>query len=262
MQLEALFDEAISRRASDLLLSPGSPPALRIEGRLQFQGAAPVSVDAARQMVESLLGVERLRRFEVEKSADFAHEYRGRRFRCSAFRTDGHHALAFRLLPESIPTVEALGLPPILSQLMQRPEGLIVFTGATGQGKTTTQAALIDHLNRTESRFIVTLEDPIEYRHVGHTSIVGQREVGRDIDDFGSALRHIVRQRPDVVVVGELRDDESIRSTLTLAETGHLVLSTLHTGDAVQAVARLVEVTRRPNSRWFAGSWQTCCWPS
>ncbi len=241
MKLDDLLQTAIDRNASDILVAPGTPPALRVDGQLAFLPEPALAVQAPWQALEQLLTTHQLEHFSTQKTFDFSLNQKGRRFRGSAFHTNGHAGLALRLLPKTVPTPEALGLPPLLSQLVHKPQGLIVFTGATGQGKTTTQASLIDLLNRETPRYIVTLEDPIEYVHAPVKAMVDQRELGRDIPSFTEALKHLVRQRPDVVMIGELRDEESIRSTLTLAGTGHLVLTTLHTSDAVQAISRVTD---------------------
>ncbi len=241
MNFDELVQAAVSRHASDVLVSPGSPPALRVNGALAFQEETAWPVDAGRRALDQLLTPPQLEQFTVRKTLDFAVTRHGRRFRCSAFHSKGHAGVAMRLLPEKIPTPEALGVPPLLTKLVHQPQGLIVFTGATGQGKSTTQASLIDVLNHEGPRYIVTLEDPIEYEHTSAKAVIDQRELGRDVPSISEALTHIVRQRPDVVMVGELRDEDSIRSTLTLAGTGHLVLTTLHTNDAVQAISRLVD---------------------
>ncbi len=241
MKFDDLVKAAIERGASDILLVAGAPPTIRADGDITPVGDAVLSRDIVRKLVAQVVGPKRLEALDASKRLDFAFEYLGRRFRASAFTARGAVGLNLRLLPDHIPTPEQLGLPPLLSQLMTRAQGLVLLTGATGQGKTTTQASLIDLINRTTTRHIVTLEDPIEYVHEPVKSVLDQRELGQDFLEFHDALRGVVRQRPDVVLVGEMRDQDTMQATLTVAETGHLVLSTLHTGDAVQAIPRLVE---------------------
>lgn len=241
MKFDDLVLAAIEQEASDILLVAGSPPTLRVEGDIHALGKQALAHDVVRRLVGQIVGPKRLERLDDTKRLDFATDHRGRRFRASAFLARGAVGLNLRLLPDRIPTPEQLGLPPLLAQLMTRAQGLILITGATGQGKTTTQASLIDLVNRTEVKHIVTLEDPIEYLHAPKSSVLDQREYGTDFLEFHDALRGVVRQRPDIVLVGEMRDQDTMQATLTVAETGHLVLSTLHTGDAVQAIPRLVE---------------------
>lgn len=240
MTFDDLVKAAIEREASDILLVVGSPPTLRADGEVSPLGGA-LTHDIVRKLVQQVVGPERMKELFAAKRLDFAIDHLGRRFRASAFLAQGEVGLNLRLLPERIPSPEQLNLPPLLVDLMSRAQGLILITGATGQGKTTTQASLIDYINRTSTRHIVTLEDPIEYVHVPNLSVLDQRELGRDFRAFHEALTGVVRQRPDIVLVGEMRDLDTMQATLSVAETGHLVLSTLHTGDAVQAIPRLVE---------------------
>jgi len=244
MKLEELFAHAVGRNASDIILSPGSRPGLRVHGEIEhFEDAGEVDADLTERAVRSLVGVDGWARFLETREADLAAELHGQRFRVAAYmRGGGVPALTMRLIPSEVPTPEALGLPKVLSELVTRPQGLILFTGAAGQGKTTSQASLLQLLNRTVSRHVVTVEDPVEFVHASGTCIIDQREVGRDVTSFGRGLRQVLRQTPDVIVIGEMRDLETIEAALTIAETGHLVLSTLHTNDAVQAVTRIVDV--------------------
>ena len=241
MKFEDVVKQAIDKDASDILLAPGAPPSVRADGDLTYLGETPLGPQAVRAILDKVVGAERLAVLDERKRLDFALEFQGRRFRASAFSSQGALGLNLRLLPDHVPTPEQLGLPHLLSEFMGRAQGLVVLTGATGQGKTTTQASLIDFINRTSTRHVVTLEDPIEYVHKSQKSVMDQRELGRDFLRFHEALMGVVRQRPDVVLVGEMRDQDTMQAVLTVAETGHLVLSTLHTGDAVQAIPRLVE---------------------
>ena len=241
MNFDELMQVAVERQATDVLLVPGVQPALHVAGVLQRLEGPVLGPDDAKTLLERLVGATRFQAFEARRHLDFAFTSHDRRIRGSAFSTQGHVGVNLRLLPLQVPTPEQLGLPPVVPQFAKRAQGLLVFTGATGQGKSTTQASLVDLINRTSTRHVVTLEDPIEYVHHNQKGVVDQRELGVDFFDFREALRGVERQRPDVVLVGEMRDRETMQATLTLAETGHLVLTTLHTGDAVQAIPRLVE---------------------
>ena len=244
MDIHELLQEAVSRGASDLHLSAEIPPMLRLDGRLEACAADPLSAATTRQMLAALLTDEAQRaQFETRGEVDFAYGVAGLgRFRVNAYRQRGSVALAIRLIPHIVPTLQELGLPPIVADLASRGHGLLLVTGPTGSGKSTTLAAVIDHINRTRSCHIVTLEDPIEYLHRHNRSIVNQREIGIDAASFGQALRAALRQDPDVILVGELRELETIQTAVTAAETGHLVLGTLHASTSAQAVDRLVDV--------------------
>lgn len=246
MTWEELIDLAIARGASDVLVSPGSPPVLKIQGTLEAQPAGVMTGELARRIVEGLLTPDGLAAFRATGDHDFGVTLHGRRFRGNAFLRHGEPGLALRLFPAEIPTPDELGLPSILSDLVLAPSGLILVTGAAGQGKSTSQAALIRHLNERQTRHVVTIEDPIEYVHTPIQSVIDQREVGRDTRTFASGLRHVFRQAPDVILVGEMRDPETMDAALSVAETGHLVLSTVHASDAVQALARIVDAYPEP----------------
>ncbi|QJC50211.1 PilT/PilU family type 4a pilus ATPase [Paenibacillus albicereus] len=240
--LRELLREARERGASDLHLASGAPPLLRIDGMLTpaEAQAAPLGREQAQALLLPLLG-ERLERFDAEGEADLACEEDGCRYRLNVFRRLGGLGLAARVLPSATPTLEELGLSRVLVDWAQRRQGLLLVTGPTGSGKSSTLAALVGHLNRTRSQHIVTLEDPIEHVYEQGLSLIDQREVGRDTASFASGLRAALRQTPDVILVGEMRDAETMAAALTAAETGHLVLSTLHTADAPQAVDRIVD---------------------
>jgi len=243
MEMRRLLHFAIDKNASDVLLTAESPPALRINGDLQFARTPPLSRDETREMLYSLLSEEQQQRFEEDLEIDFSLEMEnGQRFRGNAYVQRGCVGAAFRLIPRRIPGLEELGMPAILEEFALQPQGLILVTGPTGHGKSTTQAAMLDIINSKRKVHIVTVEDPIEFMHANKKSVVDQREVGQDTRGFATALRHVLRQDPDVIFIGEMRDLESMGSALTAAETGHLVITTLHTNDCVQAVDRLLDV--------------------
>ncbi|MGE5591125.1 MAG: type IV pilus twitching motility protein PilT [Bacillota bacterium] len=244
MDIQALLQEAVARGASDLHLSAEMPPMLRLDGRLEACGSDALTAAATRQMLAALLPDEAQRaQFDARGEADFAYSVAGLgRFRVNAYRQRGSVALAIRLIPHVVPTLQQLRLPPVVADLASRGHGLLLVTGPTGSGKSTTLAAVIDHINRSRSCHIITLEDPIEYLHRHNRSIVNQREIGIDCASFGQALRAALRQDPDVILVGELRELETIQTAVTAAETGHLVLGTLHASTSSQTVDRLVDV--------------------
>ncbi|MBX7100821.1 MAG: PilT/PilU family type 4a pilus ATPase [Myxococcaceae bacterium] len=241
MELDPLLLQAIAADASDVLFNPGAPPSIRVNGVLSAMGTEPLADGPVRGWLEQWLDEPARESLKKDKTHDFALNRHGRRFRASAYTVGGSLGLALRLLPEVIPTPEKLGLPSSVTALVRRPGGLLVVSGATGQGKSTSQASLIDLLNRTQPCHVVTLEDPIEFVHHSQKAVIDQRELGRDFNDFAGALKHVVRQRPDVVLVGELREPDAMQAALTLAETGHLVIATLHSGDAVLSLPRIVE---------------------
>ena len=240
--LEALLAGAAGRSASDVLLIAGAPLMLRVNGNLVAGGNAPLDAEDVRGLVLPLLEPFQLEELQKRKSADlsFARENLGR-FRVNLHYQRGTLAASIRLLPSRIPSLESLHLPPSLAKLAERRQGLVLVTGATGCGKTSTLAALIDLVNTRRAAHVVTIEDPIEYQHANRSAVIEQIEVGRDTPDFALTLRSVMRQTPDVILVGEMRDAETMATALTAAETGHLVLSTLHTNDAVQAVGRILD---------------------
>ncbi|MCL5676688.1 MAG: type IV pilus twitching motility protein PilT [Firmicutes bacterium] len=244
MDIFDLLREAVGRQASDLHLSAEMPPMLRLDGQLLAQGDEALTAATTRQMLASLLpDPAQQDHFERQGELDFAYGVSGLgRFRINAYKQRGSVALAIRLIPHEVPALEELRLPQVVADLVSRRHGLVLVTGPTGSGKSTTLAAMIDHVNRSRHCHIVTLEDPIEYLHKHKSSIVNQREVGIDTGSFAQALRAVLRQDPDVILVGEMRDLETISIAITAAETGHLVLGTLHAAGATEAVDRLVDV--------------------
>ncbi|HSN89446.1 MAG TPA: PilT/PilU family type 4a pilus ATPase, partial [Thermoanaerobaculia bacterium] len=250
--LDALLLELSRQQGSDLLLIAGLPPVFRISGRLVRVQAEPLDGDDVAQMFKPHLG-DRARRFLEERgSADFPLRLApgreldegglSRRFRVNLHRQRGQLAAAIRALPTEVPNLAGLNLPPSFSELVRPSRGLVLLCGPTGSGKSTTLAALVAEINRSRTAHIITIEDPVEYEHRSVKSIIEHIEIGRDARSFPEALRAALRQDPDVILVGEMRDLETVSTALTAAETGHLVLSTLHTNDAAQAVHRIVDV--------------------
>ena len=243
VRIERLLEGMLERSASDLHLKAGHPPVLRIHGRLVPQTDWPVPDERAMEDLLIQLAGEREREvFERELELDFAYETETARFRVNAARQRGSIYLTLRAIPRAVPTLAELGLPQVCARLALLPQGLVLVTGPTGCGKSTTLAAMIEQVNRTVARRIVTLEDPIEYVFEDRLSVITQREVGADTRSFATGLKYALRQDPDVIMVGEMRDLETIAATLTAAETGHLVLATLHTPSAPEAVDRIVDV--------------------
>ena len=242
MKLEELLSTAAERRASDILLTPGAPPAVRVHGQLHPLQTPPLDRALTEEIVRRMVPEAQRERLRRDFAVDFALEFDSLRYRAQAYSTRRGVALALRLLPTVVGSPEQLGLPSALIDLVQRPQGLLLFTGATGQGKSTSQASLLQWLNRNTRKHIITIEDPIEFVHDGEQCLIEQREVGEHVASFADALRQTVRETPDVILLGEMRDPETVAAALQLAETGHLLLSTLHTNDAAQAVDRMVGV--------------------
>jgi twitching motility protein PilT len=245
MELNPLLRRAVELGASDVHLKVGLPPILRRDGALGPLEEYPVLSDRDVEAVVEVIGrrsPERLQAFRQTGDLDVAYQDEDLpRFRVNAFRQRGHISLALRVIPKNVPTFEALHMPQGVRRLAEEHRGLVLVTGATGSGKTTTLAAMIDHINRSRQQHIVTIEDPIEILHSDHSCIVNQREIGLDTTDFAQALRRALRQDPDVILIGELRDAETAQTALQAAESGHLVLSTMHTVDAAETVGRMVE---------------------
>ena len=241
--LHQLLKIMVEKGASDLHITVGSPPQLRIDGSLVPLKTAPLSATDTRQLCYSVLTDSQKQKFETGNELDLSFGVKGlSRFRGNVFVQRGAVAGVFRTIPFEILSFERLGLPPVVGMFAEKPRGLVLVTGATGSGKSTTLAAVVDKINREKRMHIVTIEDPIEYLHPHKNCIVNQREVGADTEGFTTALRYVLRQDPDVVLVGELRDLETIEAALTIAETGHLALATLHTNGAVQSINRIIDV--------------------
>jgi len=244
MRIEPLLEEVIKRRASDLHLQVGLPPILRIDGSLApLKDSQALNEQSVEALVYSVLDEEQRQILNKDKEFDFSFAFGTLgRFRVNAFHERGNLAAAFRLIPNSIPSIESLGLPKIVNKFVDYPRGLVLVTGPTGSGKSTTLASMMDTINNTQSKHIITIEDPIEYTHTSKKSIIVQREVHYDTYSFSAALRSSLREDPDVVLIGEMRDLETIASAITIAETGHLVFATLHTNSAAQSIDRMVDV--------------------
>ncbi len=241
--LEPILGEMFSREASDLYLTVGMPPVLRVKGNFVLLEGDRLSPDAAQKIVYSFLTDEQREVFEREWELDLSFGLEGKaRIRANVFRQRGTVAAVLRMIPSKVPTLEQLGVPKAVGSILDYPKGLVLVSGATGSGKSTTLASMIDQINEREHLHIITIEDPIEFIHPHKNSIVNQREVGQDTETFASALKYALREDPDVVLVGEMRDLETIESALTIAETGHLVFATLHTPDAIQAINRVIDV--------------------
>ena len=244
MELNGFLRHAVELGASDIHLKLGRPPVVRRDGGLAALDVPPLDEAALASILQTVgaRSPERLAAFQTTGDLDIAYQEEDLpRFRVNAYRQRGATSFAFRVIPKNVPSLEQLGVPPVVRTLADEHRGLVLVTGATGSGKTTTLAAMIDHMNKTRSQHIITIEDPIEILHSDQGCIVNQREIGLDTADFGQALRRALRQDPDVILIGELRDAETAQTALQAAESGHLVLSTLHTIDAAETVARMVE---------------------
>lgn len=243
-RIEVLLEEVIKKKASDLHLQVGLPPMLRVDGALVPVTSADIlSDEAVESLVFAILDEDQKQILLKDKEFDFSFAFGDLgRFRVNAFHERGNIAAALRLIPTDIMTVEQLGLPPVVQKFTEYPRGLVLVTGPTGSGKSTSLAAIINKINVEQSRHIITIEDPIEYTHKSRKSVVVQREVHYDTYSFSAALRSALRQDPDVVLLGEMRDLETIASAITIAETGHLVFATLHTNNASQSIDRMIDV--------------------
>ncbi|HWG09854.1 MAG TPA: type IV pilus twitching motility protein PilT [Solirubrobacteraceae bacterium] len=236
--------ELVDRGGSDLHLKVGSAPLYRVNGELLLaDGVAPLAFEDTESALKQLLDNDvKLDEFAAEHEVDFSFEIEGvARYRINAFRQRGAISMACRAIPHKISTIEELALPAVVTELADEERGIVLLTGTTGSGKSTTLAAMIDHLNYTTSKHIVTIEDPIEFVHSDKRSVINQREVGMDTASFKRALRRVLRQDPDVILIGEMRDEETVQTALSAAETGHLVLSTIHTVDATESINRMLD---------------------
>ncbi|HEY3665186.1 MAG TPA: PilT/PilU family type 4a pilus ATPase, partial [Polyangiaceae bacterium] len=243
VNLHQLLRAMIEKGASDMHITTGSPPLLRIDGAIVPLKLPPLSPIETKQLCYSVLTEEQKIQFEKNKELDLSFGVKNlSRFRANIFMQRGAVSGAFRSIPFKILSFDELGLPPAVAELASKPRGLVLVTGPTGSGKSTTLASIIDKINGETRQHIMTVEDPIEYLHPHKKSIVNQREVGSDTSSFKYALKYVLRQDPDVVLVGEMRDLETIEAALTIAETGHLVFATLHTQDAPQSIDRVIDV--------------------
>ncbi|HLY93784.1 MAG TPA: type IV pilus twitching motility protein PilT [Gaiellaceae bacterium] len=242
--IDDLLEQMVGMGASDLHVTVGSPPAFRVRGEIaRAQGYDALTADDTRSLLYRVLTSEQQKQFELKRQLDFAYSLPGHaRFRVNVYYQREAVGAAFRLIPQEIKTLEELGLPPELHLLAEKPRGLVLVTGPTGSGKSTTLAAIIDEINRNRSEHILTVEDPIEFVHRHKRCIVNQREIGPDATSFADALKAALRQDPDVILVGEMRDLETISTALTAAETGHLVFGTLHTQSAPSTIDRIIDV--------------------
>jgi len=245
--LKELMREMIATGSSDLHLKVGRPPLFRRQGELQPSTREPLTDEQVQGMLFEMMTEHQQQRFERDWEVDLAYHLPSEaRFRVNGYFQRGHVSVAVRLIPERVPTIDELRLPQVLKEVAVRKQGLILVTGPTGSGKTTTQAAIIEHMNHDQYRHIITIEDPIEYVFTDNRCTIDQREIGTDTRSHKEALRRMLRQDPDVILMGEMRDAETIEIALHAAETGHLVLSTLHTNDAKQTVDRILDTVGRP----------------
>lgn len=243
-RIEILLDEVVKRKASDLHLQVGLPPMLRVDGALTpVTGADPLTEETMEVLVFSILDEDQKQILLKDKEFDFSFSYGDLgRFRVNTFHERGNIAAALRLIPNEILTTQQLGLPPVIEKFSDYPRGLVLVTGPTGSGKSTTLASIVNKINAEKATHIITIEDPIEFTHKSKKSVIAQREVHYDTYSFSAALRSALREDPDVVLIGEMRDLETIASAITIAETGHLVFATLHTNSASQSIDRMIDV--------------------
>ncbi len=242
VELQELLKVVVERSASDLHLMVGRPPVLRIDGVLKHFDLEPLTPEDTERFVKSITSEKHQQKLEEMGGTDFGFSYGNiARFRISVFREKGHHGLALRLIPFRLMTLEEIGLPTTIKELLYRPRGLILVTGPTGSGKTTTLAAMINLINEDRNCHILTIEDPIEYFHTHKRSLITQREIGVDVPSFSEAVMRGLRQDPDVILIGEMRDLATMEAAITAAETGHLVFATLHTTGATRTVDRIID---------------------
>ncbi len=243
VNLDILLTELVKNEGSDLHIKAGEPPIFRIHGDLKRTDFPVFSKEDTREIMYSIMNDDRRRRFEEVMELDMSYEIKGlSRFRVNVFRQRGSVGAVLRAIPINIKTIEELMMPPVVKEIAMRPRGLVLVTGPTGSGKSTSLAAMIDHINSHKKAHVITIEDPIEFIHQDKMCEINQREIGVDTHSFAAALKHIMRQNPDVILVGEMRDLETISLAITAAETGHLVFATLHTTDAPQTIDRVIDV--------------------
>ena len=242
MEITELLAAVVDKNASDLHLTVGRPPTIRLNGELIHLSSQALASENTERYAKAITSEDHMKRIQKSGSADFGFAYLDKaRFRVNVYKQKGSYAIAMRLIPSKILSLEEIGLPPLVKDLLNRPRGLILVTGPTGCGKTTTLASMLDVINREEDCHIITIEDPIEYYHPHKKSIVTQRELGVDVSSFAEGLRAALREDPDVVLVGEMRDLETMEAAITAAETGHLVFATLHTTGAARTVDRIID---------------------
>lgn len=243
VEISELLEKLVTQGGSDLHISSNLPPAIRVDGKLKRLDYAPLTPEDVEKLLFPMLSNEQRRRLEQEWELDFSYGIEGlSRFRVNFYKDKGNYAAAFRTITSQVPSFEKLGLPDIVRTTAEKPRGLILVTGPTGSGKSTTLAAMIDYINSTKAEHILTIEDPIEFVHTSKSSIIHQRELGMDTRSFANALKSALREDPDIILVGEMRDHETIALALTAAETGHLVFGTLHTSSASQTIDRIIDV--------------------
>ncbi len=243
VHIDELLEIVVENNASDLHLANGLPPIMRVDGELKAMRYTPMPPEVTQRMIYDVLTDDQIQRFETDMELDCSYQLRKvARFRVNVFKDRGTIASALRLIPTKIPTVQQLGLPAVVEKLARRPRGLLLVTGPTGSGKSTTLASMINQINTERAEHIITIEDPIEYLHTHKKCIINQRELGQDTHAFQNALRASLREDPDVLLVGEMRDLDTIKLAITCAETGHLVMGTLHTNSAAESVDRIIDV--------------------
>lgn len=242
-EIDGILLAGIENRASDVQLIAKAPPVMRIDGQVMFTDEDPLDAETVRELLGEIMTRDQRSTLAEIGDVDFAYSLpSGERFRVNVYKQSGTIAAVLRIIPSTVPPFESLGFPMVVTDFARRKRGLVLITGATGSGKSTTLAALISIINEERRAHVVTIEDPIEFYHDHGSSIISQRELGTDTPAFATALRHVLRQAPDVILVGEMRDLETTAMALTAAETGHLVLSTLHTNDAVQTIDRIIDI--------------------
>ena len=243
MLIEELLEDAVGKGASDIHISANLPPVFRIDGKLIRTNMEALTAENVETLVFPILNNEQRRKLEQEWALDLSYGIHGLgRFRVNVYKNNGTYAAAFRTINTQVPSFETLGLPPVVKKITERPRGLILVTGPTGSGKSTTLASMIDHINETRNEHILTIEDPVEFVHKSKKSVVHQRELGQDTRSFANALKSALREDPDIILVGEMRDLDTISLAITAAETGHLVMGTLHTSSASQTIDRIIDV--------------------
>ncbi|TSC93203.1 MAG: twitching motility protein [Candidatus Berkelbacteria bacterium Licking1014_7] len=242
-KLVQFIDEALRFQASDILLMTGVFPSIRINGNLRaISNTTALAQGEMDDILKSILSDETYQKFLKDKEADFSFSHPKVRFRGNAYMQRGKPAVSLRIIPRQIPNFQQLGLPPIVEKIASHSQGFVLVTGPTGHGKSTTLASIIEHINQNQASHIITIEDPVEFEFVNQKSIISQRQVGVDTESFSRALKSVLREDPNVILIGEMRDLESVKSALTIAETGHLVLSTLHTNSASQSIDRIIDI--------------------